>query len=369
MSHVSEPRVAPGGPVLDDPRARRGSRLAAVVLTVLFLLVAVAAGLTFVRVPYVILSPGPATNILGSIDGTPVLAVKGAKTYPTSGALDFTTVAFAGGPGHKVTVYDLLDAWLRPDVDAVPEEYYFPPDTTEQQVEAENTEMMNQSQVVAAATALRALGRTVPTTVLIGDVPTDGPSAGLLEKGDVVVSIDGVAAGDPSAVRAAVQKHAAGDLVRVVVDRSGIRRSVDVRTREVQGQPVIGIVMSLRYDLPVDVTLSTGRVGGPSAGLMFTLAIYDALTPGPLTGGQRIAGTGTIEDGGQVGPISGIRQKLVGAKEAGARWFLAPAEDCADARGHVPDGMTVFRVTTFDEAKRSVEAIAKGDTAGLPTCG
>ena len=116
------------------------------------------------------------------------------------------------------------------------------------------------------------------------------------------------------------------------------------------------------------IALNTGKVGGPSAGLMFSLAIYDALTPGALTGGQQIAGTGTIEDDGAVGPISGIAQKMVGAREAGARWFLAPAEECAATEGRVPDGMTVVRVSTFDQARQAVEDIAAGDTAALPRC-
>ncbi|MBM6400715.1 PDZ domain-containing protein [Phycicoccus sp. MQZ13P-5] len=338
-------------------------------LTTTFLLVVLAAGLTFVGLPYVVLSPGPATNVLGELDGKPVLSVEGAQTYPTEGALDFTTVSFDGGPGRKVTVYDLLEAWLSDAVDAAPERYYFPDDASEEDVEAENTELMNESQVVAAATALRALGRTVPTTVSVADVPEDGPSDGLLAKGDTVLSVDGTATTDSAAVRAAVQAHTPGEQVSIRVRRDGAERTVTVRSADADGRAVIGILLRTDYDLPVDVTLNTGQVGGPSAGLMFSLAIYDTLTPGSLTGGKRIAGTGTIEDDGSVGPISGIRQKMVGAHEAGARFFLSPAQDCADAVGHVPEGMTLLRVTTFAEGRAAVEGIAKGDLTGLPTCG
>ncbi|MGG5260047.1 YlbL family protein [Phycicoccus avicenniae] len=367
---------APGGlrlhedvPPADPRPAGRPGRLAAGLLTTTFLLVVLAAGLSFVGLPYVVLSPGPATNVLGDLDGKPVLAISGTKTYPTEGALDFTTVAFEGGPGRKVTVYDLAEAWLRDDVETAPERYYFPEDTSEEDVEAENAEMMNESQVVAAATALRALGRTVGTTVTVADVPKGGPADGILAKGDVVVSIDGTATTDSAEVRAAVQEHAPGEQVRIVVRRDGAEKALTVRAGNADGRAVVGILLRTDYDLPVDVTLNTGQVGGPSAGLMFTLAIYDRLTPGSLTGGQRIAGTGTIADDGSVGPISGIRQKLVGAHEAGARWFLSPAQDCADAVGHVPDGMTLLRVSTFAEARTAVEGIAKGDTDGLPTCG
>ena len=139
--------------------------------------------------------------------------------------------------------------------------------------------------------------------------------------------------------------------------RDGSERTVQARTAEVDGRTVIGVSLRLDYDLPVDVTINTGSVGGPSAGLMFSLAIYDVLTPGELTGARDIAGTGTMEDDGSVGPIGGIRQKLVGARAAGADYFLAPAENCDEVIGHVPDGLRVVRVATFDEGLGAVEAI------------
>ena len=278
-------------------------------------------------------------------------------------------MAFDGGPGRTVTVYDLFEAWLRDDVDAAPESAYFPEDASPAQVEAANAEMMSESQVVAAATALRALGRTVTTHVAIADVPAGGPSEGILEKDDVLVSVDGRVATDSTAVREAVQAHQPGEDVTVVVRRDGTEKTLTVRTGDSGGTAVIGVLLRTDYDLPVTVTLNTGQVGGPSAGLMFSLAIYDTLTPGALTGGRRIAGTGTIEDDGSVGPISGIRQKMVGARQAGAQWFLSPQGDCSDALGHVPDGMTLLKVTSFDDALAAVEGIAAGNTAGLPTCG
>ena len=370
MSSAPEGLRVDGAATAGPPRPpHRPGRLAAGMLTATFLLVVLAAGLTFVGLPYVVLSPGPATNVLGSVDGTPVLSVEGAKTYPTEGALDFTTVAFDGGPGRTVTVYDLFEAWLRDDVDSAPESDYFPEDASPDQVEAANAEMMSESQVVAAATALRALGRTVTTHVAIADVPAGGPSEGVLAKDDVLVSVDGRAATDSTAVREAVQAHQPGEDVTVVVRRDGTEKTLTVTTGDSGGTAVIGVLLRTDYDLPVTVTLNTGQVGGPSAGLMFSLAIYDALTPGALTGGQRIAGTGTIEDDGSVGPISGIRQKMVGARQTGAQWFLSPKGDCTDALGHVPDGMTLLKVTSFDDALAAVQGIAAGDTAGLPTCG
>jgi len=132
---------------------------------------------------------------------------------------------------------------------------------------------------------------------------------------------------------------------------------------------VIGIGTKTTYDLPVDITIQLDNVGGPSAGMMFALGMIDLLTPGELNGGKDVAGTGTIDADGNVGAIGGIRQKLFGAKDAGAEWFLAPESNCDEVVGHVPDGLTVFAVKTLDDSLAALKAIADGaDTSKLPTC-
>ena len=349
--------------------ALRPGLLPAALLTATFLAIALAAALTFVGLPYVVMSPGPATNILGNIDGKPLLAVEGATTYPTTGRLDFTTVSVDGGPGVTITVYDVARAWLSDSEEVLRVDDVFPPDSSQEEVEEEGAAEMAGSQSVATATALRAMGREVEQTVVIADVFEGGPSQGVLEPGDVLVSVGDAEASSSDAVRAAVQQTEPGDTVPVVVLREGEERTVAVRPAESARGTVIGVGLRLDYDLPVDVSLRTGNVGGPSAGLMFSLAIYDVLTPGELTGGKEIAGTGTMEDDGTVGPIGGIRQKLVGAQAAGADFFLAPADNCSDVAGHVPDGLRVVRVATFDEGLAAVRGIASGDAASLPTCG
>jgi Lon-like protease len=349
--------------------ATRPGLLPAVLLTATFVAIALAAVLTFVGLPYVVMSPGPATNILGKVDGKPLLSVQGAPTYPTSGTLDFTTVSVDGGPGVRVTVYDLAQAWLSGSQEILPEEQVFPPQQSEKDAQEEGAAEMAGSQSVATATALRAIGTAVPEMVVIAGVPDDSPSKGAFEADDVLVSIDGEPASSSDAVRAAVQRHQPGDSFPVVVRRDGKEQTVTAKTGEVDGRTVMGVGLRLDYDLPVDVTLRTGNVGGPSAGLMFSLAIYDALTPGELTGGKNIAGTGTMDDAGTVGPIGGIRQKLVGARRAGADYFLAPADNCDDVVGNVPDGLTVVKVATFDEGRAAVRDIGTGKAASLPTCG
>ena len=131
---------------------------------------------------------------------------------------------------------------------------------------------------------------------------------------------------------------------------------------------IVGISAGTDHTFPFDIDIKLADVGGPSAGLMFALGLYDKLTPGSLTGGKFVAGTGTIDDDGNVGPIGGIRQKLAGARADGATWFLAPADNCDEVVDHVPDGLDVVKVSTFDQARSAVEAIADGRTGSLPHC-
>ena len=366
--HGNDDLAAGKHPRRRHPSTRPGL-LPGVLLTATFVAIAVAAVLTFVGLPYVVMSPGPATNILGKVDGKPLLSVSGATTYPTSGTLDFTTVSVDGGPGVRVTVYDLAQAWLSGSQEILPEEQVFPPQQSEEDAQEEGAAEMAGSQSVATATALRALGKTVDETIVIAGVPDDSPSKGVFEADDVLVTVDGDPATSSDAVRAAVQRHEPGDSFPVVVRRDGKEQTVTARTAESGGRTVMGVGLRLDYDLPVDVTLRTGNVGGPSAGLMFSLAIYDALTPGELTGGKNIAGTGTMDDDGAVGAIGGIRQKLIGARRAGADFFLAPADNCDEVAGNVPDGLRVVRVGTFDEGVAAVRDIGAGKAASLPTCG
>jgi PDZ domain-containing protein len=123
------------------------------------------------------------------------------------------------------------------------------------------------------------------------------------------------------------------------------------------------------YEFPIDVEIQLNNVGGPSAGMMFSLGIIDKLTPGAITGGESIAGTGTIDSSGVVGGIGGIRQKMYGARDAGASWMLAPASNCNEVVGHIPDGLRVIPVETLDEARGVVEQIGEGaDSAGFAEC-
>jgi PDZ domain-containing protein len=159
--------------------------------------------------------------------------------------------------------------------------------------------------------------------------------------------------------------------VELVVRRSGKQRTLEITPtiNPDSKKPAVGIYTGSTFTFPFDVKIQLQDVGGPSAGMMMALGIYDKLTPGHLVGHAHIAGTGTIDPSGAVGAIGGIRQKMYGARDAGATWFLAPASNCNEVRGHVPSGLTVFAVKTLDDSLADVKAIASGaDTSKLATC-
>jgi len=331
--------------------------------------IAAAAIMGVVHLPYVILQPGPVVNTLGNgTGGKPLITVQGKTTYPTTGALDFTTVSVLGGPNNRVNVWEWITGHLNQTDSVVPEDVLFPKGVTSSQVDQQNAAEMADSQQEAIAVALRALGQTVPEIVTVKELAKDSPASGVLRAGDVLVSIDGTAVTTPDGVRAAVRAHKSGDKAVFTVRRDGKRLVLSVKTADSGGHAVVGVFLQTAFDFPVNVSINAGDVGGPSAGMMFSLAVYDKLTPGALTGGATIAGTGTISSVGTVGPIGGIQQKLVGAKRGGATWFLAPAGNCNEVVGHVPDGLRVVKVSTFTQARDAVESIAAKRTTSLPTC-
>lgn len=358
----------PGGPVSPGADPYRLSRRSTYTLVGLFLAIAAAAVLSMVGLPYVVRQPGPIVNTLGDLDGKPLITVRGAETYPTTGALNFTTISDLGGPGDSVNVWELLYAGIDPSSEVFKRDELYPPGITSRQVDEEGAAQMIDSQQEAIAVALRKLGKTVTERVSIAAVAKDAPSAKSLRKGDEIVAVDGRAITSADDVRAAINKHKPGETVDLRLRRGASLVDVAATTRSADGRAAIGVFLGRDFDFPVDVQIHAGDVGGPSAGTMFALGIYDRLTPGALAGGQRIAGTGTISVDGEVGPIGGIHQKLYGARDGGADYFLAPAANCDEVVGHVPDGLRVVKISTFDDAVKSVQDIAAKKADSLPTC-
>jgi len=363
----SEPGGTASAP--DDGRLTRGNKA---VLGLFFaFLVAMVVG-SLVHLPYAVMSPGPTQDTLGvSADGkkTPIISVSGLPTYPTDGALRFTTVRVEGGPGYPVDLWDVLRAWVDPARDVYPVDDVFDPQVSEEQVAEENAVQMAGSQEEATAVALRAIGKDVPTHIVIAQVSEQSKAKDLLKPKDRIVRVGDTEITSADDVRTALQQHRPGDTVALTVVRDGKDVTVTVPTIEGQGgRTALGVVLSLEHDFPATIKIDAGSIGGPSAGLMFSLGIYDKLTPGALANNHQIAGTGTIDDSGNVGPIGGIRQKLAGARADGATWFLAPADNCDEVVDHVPDGLNVVKVSTFDQARSAVEAIAGDKTGSLPHC-
>jgi PDZ domain-containing protein len=173
-------------------------------------------------------------------------------------------------------------------------------------------------------------------------------------------------------VSAAISGHKVGDTVKFTIRRGGADSDVDVATaaspdRTAARKPVVGVVLREKFRFPVTVKISVGDVGGPSAGLMFSLGIYDKLTPDDVTGGKFVAGTGTITPEGQVGPIGGIQQKMIAAHHAGATVFLTPTQNCADAVASDPKGLRLVRVDTMHGALQALSALRTG-TGSIPAC-
>lgn len=327
------------------------------------------AVLVLLPVPYAISSPGPTRDVLGEHDGTPLIQIEGAETFESTGELRLTTVSGTGGPGFPSSVVGVLQGWLSPWAVVQPVELLYPPDRTQDEIDESNTAEMVSSQENAAVAALTELGYEVPATLVVAGTVEGSDAEGKVEDGDVIVGLDGSAVPDYQELIGLLGEVEAGDTVTLTVRRHG--QSVDipvVTTAKADGGAQIGVFIDPAFDMPVDVTISIDDIGGPSAGTMFALGIIDKMTPEDEANGKDIAGTGTIDVTGEVGPIGGIRQKLAGAVRDGATWFLAPAANCDEVVDHVPDGLRVVRVETLHEAREAITAIGAGTADDLPTC-
>ena len=326
--------------------------------------------------PYVIQQPGPTFDVLGSVtidgDDVPMIQIPMEETFPTEGALDMLTVRVVGSPDNLPNWLEVATAYLDPSRAVVPLEQVYPPGTTtEQSTEQGRVDMAN-SQKEAVAAALTYLGNEIPSTLTVVEVAEGGPSDGMLAAGDIVLSVNGETFPDVTGLRAAVAENGVSKPADVLVLRDGVEQVFRINPELSEAEepaPILGIVVGSEYEFPFTVTIQLENVGGPSAGMIFALGILDKLTPGSLIGGEAVAGTGTISASGNVGEIGGIRQKMWGAVNAGADWFLAPAGNCNEVVGHVPPGLTVFKVETLDDAVVALAAIRSDGTGeGLPTC-
>jgi Lon-like protease len=318
-------------------------------------------------VPYVILSPGPTLNTLGTAPGgKPLIMISGHRIYPTAGNLNMVTVNFQGGPGNEINIFTALRAWLNSHDAVVPQQELFGAGQSQQQVQRQDVVQMTNSEANATAAALTEVGIKYTTQVQVISTERGTPAFGVLKSGDIIAKVNGVPIDSVTGLSRQIRAQGAGRPLRLTVIRERKTKLFSVTAVRSQGHPVIGVVVTVKFHFPFPINISVGNIGGPSAGLMFALGIVDKLTPMNLTGGKFIAGTGEITPAGAVQPIGGIQQKMVGARAKGATVFLAPAGNCADARGAVPAGMRLVRVGTLAGAVRSLEALRAGRPA--PSC-
>jgi Lon-like protease len=354
------------------PRAKRVGYvlLAASVAAILIL--------GFAPSPYVIERPGPVFNTIGvdtavgqpkRADAKPVLSIPNQTTYPTSGSLDLLTVNVVGNPQQLPNWFQVATAWFRPSESVVPVEVEFPRGQTADQANRENAQAMSSSQQDATAAALVKLGYDVPQHVAVASVEKGSPADGKLKPGDRIVSAGGTALDTVQDLRDAVQAQHGGP-VSLTIERGTVTQELSITPEKSGGAWVLGVGAGQQYGtMPVTVDFQLADIGGPSAGQMFALGIIDKLTPGYLNGGKRVAGTGTIDAQGDVGAIGGIRQKMFGARAAGATIFLAPKSNCDEVTGHIPAGLHVFAVNTLTDSLNVLKTVAdKGDTSKLARC-
>ncbi|MGW1215821.1 YlbL family protein [Streptomyces sp. NPDC002499] len=358
-------------------------RTATMLASTLMLIALLCAGV-FIPVPYSEMSPGPTVNTLGDHDGEPVLQISGHKTYAATGHLNMTTVRVTSAD-YRMNLVEAVYGWLAHDNKVVPHDTLYPDGKTEEQSTQENAEEFSQSQESAKVAALRELKVPVKSWVIVSTVVKDSPAEGKLHAGDVIKAVDGTAVKEPTDVAGLVTKHQPGqDVVFTIVpakEQAAAEKAnkTATKTQDItltttasddagEKRAIVGISAGTDHTFPFTIDIKLADVGGPSAGLMFSLGIYDKLTPGNLTGGKFVAGTGTIDDEGKVGPIGGIEMKLVGARSKGAQYFLTPADNCKAAAKDTPDGLTLIKVKTIDDALGALKDIRSGKTSALPKC-
>jgi Lon-like protease len=333
-------------------RSRTSTLLAGGLLAVALALLAVA-----VPVPLVALGPGPTFNTLADADGKPVVAVSGLTTYPTTGNLNMTTVSVT----DRLTLATALSYWGSSGEQVVPRSAIYEPGKTDEQVQEKNAADFTSSEINAESAAVQELA--LPSVPAVADVVEGSAADGKLKAGDRLVSVNGTAVASPDAVNTLLQATKPGDTATVAFTRVGAPQTVTVTLGSGDGraQGVLGVMLAV---LPKEggVAINLGGVGGPSAGLMFSLGIVDKLTPGPLTGGRFVAGTGAIDAQGTVSNIGGIQFKMAAARAAGATVFLLPAGECAEAVAAAPAGLQLIKVGTLHDAVAALDDLDAGRT-------
>jgi PDZ domain-containing protein len=336
---------------------------------ILTLLVAVLPIVAFgvlvaaVTVPYVALGPGPTYDTLGEVDGKQVVAIEGTETKPTTGHLNMTTVAQRDG----LTMGQALALWLSGNEQLVPRNLVFPPEKSRDDIEKSQNADFQRSEDNAEFAALNYL--KYPQAVSVENVNDPGPSVGKLQNGDTVDAVDGTKVATVEEFSTILKTTKPGQKIVIDYRRKNAppgTATITLGKGEDRDYGYLGIAVRDAPWAPFTIDFNLANIGGPSAGLMFSLAVIDKLTTGDVNGGKFVAGTGSISPDGKVGPIGGIIHKMSTAQDAGATVFLVPADNCDEARTAAGDTMDLLKVETLTQAVDSLKALSSGGKP--PTC-
>ncbi|MGH9276045.1 MAG: YlbL family protein [Acidimicrobiales bacterium] len=357
--HERTPPVSPIhggiGPSSDGPTARH--RRIWVIVAATALLASTVIGAAVLPVPYVALRPGSARPVSEQV------LVEGAPSYAPAESIAYTTVNIGG-----TSLLEAFLGWLDDDVDVLPEERVRG-DRSAAENRRYNAQLMDTSKLVAIAVALDHLGHEVAirtSGTVVRQIVEGSPAAGGLQIDDVIVAVDGQPVDQPEKIGVLLQSGGPGGQHVLTVERpAGSTTRVDVTLQTIAApddpqRAVIGIAPEDRivgFDFPIDVTIDSGNVGGPSAGLAFTLAVLDVLTPGELTGGHRVAVTGTMSLDGTVGPVGGAAQKAITVRDAGYEVFLVPTDELEEVKATIGDDLEVIAVDTLAEALDALDSL------------
>jgi Lon-like protease len=342
----------------EQRRRRRRGRwlLAGVAFTLVIALGLLAASI--IRVPYYLLSPGSTFRTQS------VISVKGAPTYPQTGTIEYVTVSVTT---DRATALEWVLAHFDSSVTIAKASDIVPPNQTPAANERENLQQMADSKTVASAVALDHLGYDVAPTgsgAQILETEKGSPAAGVLQANDTVVAVDGAPIKLAEDLTKAIQKHQPGDQVVLgfVGPKGGAPASRPVtlaanpRNKKVAFLGVVSQTKNLHFpDLPVQISVSTPDVSGPSAGFAFTLGIMDVMTKGSLTGGHKVATTGTMDPNGCIGPIGGMHQKVLAVKASHAQEMLVPRSEYAEAKKYAGS----LKVVAVDDIDQALAELAK----------
>lgn len=328
--------------------SRRRRRWPIVVAGLAVVVAGLLIGAWNVTLPFYAFSPGPVGDALDAVKTSEV------EIFQAEEELLMLTVS-----SQEVNPIEAFLAGIDPTIDLVRREAVRRPDETDEEFVTRNQASMDLSKETAITLALRRLGYEVKTSsdgVEIVDVDETAPAAKVLRPSDVITAVEGVLVELPAEIGEALAEKQPGDLIALDLTRDGEEITVEVELiarEDDPAEPLIGIsvaALAPRFEFPFPIDIDAGLIGGPSAGMMYALAVVELLTPGSLSSGQVVAGTGTIDAEGNVGGIGGVRQKVVAAEAAGAEVMLVPASNYEEALTAPRNGIELIPVGTLDEA-------------------